>query len=285
MENKIIEWLEKSGYPLELSAIEILRKYHYSPYSSGLYQDYETQKIREIDIIANNTFDQDGVHIEFKLIIECKKSSKPFIILAQNDNTTFIDKVFYNIEVDHPIAHSALETASNLRKNKFKNHFKWTKYPIGFKMVQGLTDSDDMIYTAVNAVSKSYKYFYEFEKKIYDVNVKDNYYSLAIPILLIDAPLYKSSLSKTNGIQIEKLDVAFITVKKPWEFESDTNYDTPVVTLSAFGDFVNELNYLMKFYLANILALPVKYQIKNMFKEKQRKYKKSYIKVSKKYIT
>ena len=52
MEAKIKEWLEKTGYPLELYVHEKLVKRKYICEKSSLYSDIESGTKREIDLAA-----------------------------------------------------------------------------------------------------------------------------------------------------------------------------------------------------------------------------------------
>ena len=46
------EWLEKGGYPLELGVTRTLRELNYDCFKSMFYLDAESNKAREIDLVA-----------------------------------------------------------------------------------------------------------------------------------------------------------------------------------------------------------------------------------------
>ena len=267
MENKIREWLEKSGYPLELSAVEILNKYNYKSSPSSLYQDYETNKIREIDIIAHKRIESKEIEVEFKFIIECKKSNKPFILLTSNSEVAPISEIMFNVDVEHPTTHSVITAFKNLKFSDSIKKFS-PAYAIGNKIIQGFVDSDEMVYSAVNSIAKSFKYFLESEKNIYEMDIEANCYSLSIPVLLIDAPFYKIFFDDTNSLQIQELEKAILKVKKSWEFETNSHYNVPIITFKNFNDFVLEVDNLMNSYLGHIKSMKKDYQIKNLYKDK-----------------
>jgi hypothetical protein len=77
----IAHQIEKTGYPLEIHASEVLEKNAWNVLHSTFYQDFETGSMREIDIRADKTVDRclsgDTIHpyrVHLRLDIQCKKS-------------------------------------------------------------------------------------------------------------------------------------------------------------------------------------------------------------------
>ena len=77
--NKIKEGLIKSGFPLELQIAKIMQEKDWSYSISSQYVDFETNKLRESDIIADKVI--NGIQVN--LMIECKKSDDKQLILYQ----------------------------------------------------------------------------------------------------------------------------------------------------------------------------------------------------------
>lgn len=63
---KIKEGILKSGFPLELEVGSILEKHEWNYSIGNFFEDFETGKIRESDIIANKTI--NGIRV--KLFIQ-----------------------------------------------------------------------------------------------------------------------------------------------------------------------------------------------------------------------
>jgi hypothetical protein len=85
----VAEWLNQGGYPLELHVARTLKQQKFFCTKSPFFTDIESNKPREIDLIASftvsNKFEE---HLELKLVIECRKSSNPFVVLCDNSNKT-----------------------------------------------------------------------------------------------------------------------------------------------------------------------------------------------------
>jgi hypothetical protein len=87
MIKSIEEWLERAGYPLELAITKTLRELDFTCFKSMLYQDWESNKAREIDLIAEAAVFNGDNYLQGTLVIECKKSTKPFVVLCDDDET------------------------------------------------------------------------------------------------------------------------------------------------------------------------------------------------------
>lgn len=83
---KIKKDILKAGLPLELEISEILKQNEWRVDNQSHYYDEQTGKAREIDIVASKSFkpkhSQIYDRVSVNLIIECKKSSKPWIFYA-----------------------------------------------------------------------------------------------------------------------------------------------------------------------------------------------------------
>lgn len=88
---RILEDLEKHGFPLEVKITELLEAKGWEITNQATFQDIETKKFRTVDIVAqkNLLLKPDDTSIELLLVIECKsspKKSKPWISYASPYN-------------------------------------------------------------------------------------------------------------------------------------------------------------------------------------------------------
>lgn len=80
LDSKILEWLEKHGYPLEMRVAQAFQQAGFEVSCSEYYLDPEKDKPREIDVIAGMSDVFGGVIFQVAFIIECKSSKeKPWI--------------------------------------------------------------------------------------------------------------------------------------------------------------------------------------------------------------
>lgn len=91
LEGKILEAIERTGYPLELRVSEELEELDYFVANNLYFVDKDENKGREIDIrgLKNYSFKEGGSEyfVRHCLMIECKKSiSKPWVIFTSPQN-------------------------------------------------------------------------------------------------------------------------------------------------------------------------------------------------------
>ena len=82
VKRKIMGWLQKSGYPLELFTYQILTKRGFRSVKSPIFEDLDSSQPREIDLHANISSASENYSFSLELIVECKKSDKPLVILC-----------------------------------------------------------------------------------------------------------------------------------------------------------------------------------------------------------
>src|SRR4051794_17961952 len=72
------KWMLGSGFPLEMQTARAFRDRGFRVEQARYHRDPETQKLREVDVIATGA--NDGVALTF--VLECKDSSAPWILLV-----------------------------------------------------------------------------------------------------------------------------------------------------------------------------------------------------------
>ena len=81
---KILKDIEEQGFPLEVETSQILESHKWEITNQMAYLDLEKRKHRTVDIVANkNLLLRPGeLGFDLNLVIECKKSSKPWVFYA-----------------------------------------------------------------------------------------------------------------------------------------------------------------------------------------------------------
>jgi hypothetical protein len=89
LEERVSEWLEKHGGPLELRMGHAIRQAGWDVEHGALFTDPITQKVRELDIVASQRFSPDDRRrVGFSLAIECKTAKdKPWVIFSAPTRT------------------------------------------------------------------------------------------------------------------------------------------------------------------------------------------------------
>jgi len=127
--NKIIEWLNKKGFPFEIECSKKFKSKQFICQHSLHYTDLETEKSREIDICAYKQINIGNFSFNVSFLIECKDSETPWLAIKSTNsikaedyssniigtkNTRFLKRAIgksdlrtftYNISPDEMVAH------------------------------------------------------------------------------------------------------------------------------------------------------------------------------------
>jgi hypothetical protein len=88
----IEEDIKKSGFPLEIEVSSVLRKDGWDLRNQAYYMDEDEGKPRAVDIVASKSYFEDFLghnRLRILLIIECKKSQKPWVFFTTPEDRKF----------------------------------------------------------------------------------------------------------------------------------------------------------------------------------------------------
>lgn len=194
---KIAEWLNLQGYPLEMRVASALRNSGFLVQHSTYYIDPETSKSREIDIISTR-HDQYGM-VQIHFVIECKSSKKPWILFSAE----------YTQEGLNPLQELAItsERASEFITDNAQSLYDslaWVakKGRVGYSMTQAFTEGQDTPYEAIlSAVKASVSLYIKNEnQEIWKIP-----FLFAFPVIITASPLYECFLDKDGSMQIQEI--------------------------------------------------------------------------------
>lgn len=256
LKNKIEEWLIKGGFPLELFAYNELKKQGFFSVKSPLYKDIESDVTREIDISAEKTLaESDNSLFTLKILVECKKSTKPFLVLCDSENQTSVREEIYGARVYPNRLSNSLAIANMGHKSGVLKEND--KLPLsdqvlsGYSIIQAFSNTDEKLYKTIYGLSKA-EYYFEYEHEKYfrsSTSSEDKYYpiELLIPILLVDAPIFNVYL-KNDKLHLEEASWASVTLNLPWYLEKDTERrsNVQVVNKNHFGEVLIKLESFAK---------------------------------------
>lgn len=243
--NKLIDWLNKTGFPFELWVESTFSKFKFNTMNSALYEDRENSLFREVDLIAEKDWaDSDEKTVfSIKFLIECKKSEKPFILLENSENKTAQISIGEYYGMSDYVAGLAINNPNNKLQlpNKSKS---------GFKLIQGFVNGDEVPHKAINTLVKSFKDYEEKEKEIIDSYIEENINSIQIPILLIDAPFFSLKTNIENKLELEKINSAIInTYSNSWKFHPLSPFPLAIIEKSCLESFLESVE---KYALLNL---------------------------------
>lgn len=232
-ENKIYEWLQEQGYPLEMHVASNLFDAGYHVQQSYFYSDPETKESREIDILATKG-DHTGL-FEVSFFIECKATKKPWLLLTSEFTLDGYNRFFafsiYPEETKDEFIDLVFDDTD------FTNNIPWfnKNERIAYGMTQALTSGKDIAYQAsLSALKSCVAKIREYEGKA----IKP--YWFVFPIIVLDCDLYEAHLDKTGNLKINKVEKCFYSFRK--EISGALGCCIYVITKSYLPSFINEAN-------------------------------------------
>jgi hypothetical protein len=264
MEQKIQEWLEKSGYPLELYVAAELQKRGYLCSKSDLYMDINTNQPREIDVIGyHHGFDGGSYAICRKLIFECKKSEKPILALCASNNSCpkFEYQLFYGDPEDLPspdaIACIRLKEMKEEDRTVAVGEFS-SESPSAYSLISAFSNSDAHLFSGLMGLVTASTYHRRLQKDFFEkchsdlsLQIQDrNIFEFHVACLVVDAPLYNVLLSSGGEPTLERSNWSVAMVQLPWKFDphdSSERYCVHVVTKEHLPRFLEATELLANF--------------------------------------
>ncbi|ASZ14131.1 hypothetical protein KTO58_03345 [Chitinophaga pendula] len=76
LKNKVKEWLDKQGYPLEMYVAAAFQESGFKIAQSVMYVDPDSKTPREVDLVAHKTIEHSGVYISFAIVLFPKQINK-----------------------------------------------------------------------------------------------------------------------------------------------------------------------------------------------------------------
>ncbi|MFF9001641.1 hypothetical protein ACF1GW_32055 [Streptomyces achromogenes] len=243
LEVKLRKWLATQGYPLEMRTSRVFRAHDIKVTSSDYYLDKESGDSREIDITARLPLYDQSIPTRYPAflcpVVECKSSpGKPWVLFSGGTSL-------------HPIARVAQRFVSSFAMKRWDAYAQRinptietlaSSYPLfaiesdpAYSAVRSTlgTSREDAAYGAMMSVTKA----------AHAVANKygQNAVQVAIPIIVVDAPIFTCKLDDDGKMQLERVDRGTIT----WKVGNPT-FGTPhsiitVVSESALPDLCEDI--------------------------------------------
>lgn len=286
MEQQISDWLIKTGYPLELFVCEQLAKRKYLCEKSSLYPDTISGVSREIDVTAYCHGPNYDTHsYSLQLLIECKKSEKPLLVLAEKKIKARFDQLLGKCnESLHGLVLSLAyghfhEQTPEVQKT---NLGPWAEQvPIGYSIIPAFQNSDENIYKGVMGLASANEYYLKQQADFLkssrswknDNLVDNNPFQLQIPILVVDSPLLTVSINDNGELDIHETDWACLNIRLPWSLKNEDRIcSIQVVRKDRFPQAIDAFEQLLSYVSKEDV---VKYAIKNVTWQQSLRYKYS----------
>lgn len=248
--DSVIKWLEKQGYPLEMSVARRFQKADFYVKISDFYKDFETEKPREIDITAQYHSDALApVFFQVSFHIECKSSpGKPWILFVSDTSRGelgFPSEKFVSSEIYRMFLAMMLDSKHREKFYPKFNSCPLLKLPnVSYGITQAFTNGQDIPFSAVmSAVKSSISRIQMFEDLSLPVSKKFQC-AAAFPVVVFDGTLLESRMNENGEIQLAEVESGTLY----WKFPNPIN-STPfvfVVTKNSLSDFVEKASVTAK---------------------------------------
>lgn len=264
MDQKILEWLGKSGYPLELYVASELQKRGYLCSKSDLYTDINTNQPREIDVIGyHHGLDGGSYAITRKILFECKKSDKPVLALCASDSAEhrFRYQLFHgdpeNLPSPDPMACISLLEMNPQEQLDAVGEFS-SRIPSAYSLVSGFSNSDSHLFGGLMGLVAASTYHRRLQREFFEethsdlsLHIQDrNVFQFHVACLVVDAPLFNVTLNDSGELTLQQSDWSVVMVQLPWNFnphDSSERYCVHVVTKSHLPKFLESVKMLADF--------------------------------------
>ena len=240
IQQRLKEWLDKGGYPLEMQVARTFRQKGFSVIQSDYFVDPESEKQREIDVVAFKEQRVDDTLLRISFVVECKVSkNKPWVLFTSDEVflsesrkvsqrfTSLLGALFLrslvHSQVDEDVAKSLL--------------FALPKRP-AYGVTNAFTEGKDVPYEACMSVAKAAK-AKVWKTDQFMAQSKKRVVEIAFPVVVIDALLFEVFLEE-DDIGLEKVDFGVLVWRNPVSFLPHTIIH--IVTKNYLGRFVQSAN-------------------------------------------
>ena len=195
--SKVRNWLQSSGFPLEMEAAAAFRSAGFDVRQSTSYVDQQTEKGREIDVLASDPAHVGVVDISF--VIECKGSKNPWVVLCSETALSS-----YNRLLAFALTSSAARSAIGERVTHHDSHsreYVLVENRAGYSMREALgsKESDPAYAAAMSAIKACRGLIREREPGgIQPI-------CFAFPVVIVDSPLFECTLATDGQLELRQV--------------------------------------------------------------------------------
>lgn len=194
LKEKVAQWLETTGFPLEMATARAFRAAGFQIRQSTLYDDPESGKSREIDVLAIH---QDGIGIiQISYVLECKSSKRPWLVLTSEDAWESFNRLSMYAVMSKP----AIRCFGDRISDKDIQAKISRPSQGGYGLRQAFADGGDAAYTACCSVTKAAASISQSDRR-----AAASVYSFAFPIIIVDSPIFECSLLDNGDLDLREV--------------------------------------------------------------------------------
>ena len=203
---RILKDIETQGFPLEVKTSKFLKTYGWGVINQLAYMDYEEQKFRTVDISALKLLMQNRkIGINLKLIVECKKTTKPWVFYTSNYNQKRLEMRRMTVaSCQYFISQIAYQKKSAKRLDNLIMQFLFQTHmgspvfeKVAFIPFEPFTEGKGRnIHKAQMQVCNAILYL---EERSEEIQIASPYGEIYIPVIVLDGHLYAYEEGRLNA--------------------------------------------------------------------------------------
>lgn len=196
--DRVMEWLDKSGYPLEMEVAAVLHEKGFSVTPSFIYTDDDTGKNREIDLLATNKEVMGFTHVGF--VIECKSTQNPWVVFKSKNKDEYVN-LSLGLGLHTETAKPALD-----RLRSEPGNIKWLiqrRGIFGYGLREASSGQNDSAYSISVSLARASGAW------LSSSSLASPRVAFAFPVLIVDAPIFECSLDDKNKITLNEVQESF----------------------------------------------------------------------------
>lgn len=258
LKTKIVNDIKKSGFLAEMKANEILVKNGWTnTHNSQTFHDKDMDKSREIDITAYNIHINEAKDIRFgvHLIIEVKKSEKPWVVFCQDYKNKRHRGLGWGILNFTDNVTSNQLTYNNINKeNRFANHdFYGTSYHEAFKEPSETSQIYSALMTSCKAaVDIKKRNSWKKEDKKYDAS-KNHHIDFFLPIVVLSGKIFQATLDLEGEISVEEVDYVPVKLNYSSKNYKESSFYPEIVNLNGLKNHLQRIEKWHKYMFDEML--------------------------------
>ncbi len=180
MEQKILEWLSKEGYPLEFQVANIFRATGFHTFQGQYVTDFKSSAPREIDVVTRTDANYEDSFIRINYLVECKwTANKPWVIFSDS-NSSITPEACIAQSIGTKLAESILWLLASDKTTQKLSIFHTPDRP-GFNGRQAFSSQNDLVYSTLQSIMSAC-YSKKLDYETYHLKPVD---SLSLSVVII----------------------------------------------------------------------------------------------------
>lgn len=202
LDDKVKQWVEKEGYPLEFSTAHKFKKRRFSVEQSYFAKDKDG-KAREVDVLATKNIPIGRSFLRIKHVVECKWSKdKPWVLFK--DEKRFATSALAAQLISSSAGQAITWAAAGSEEFKDLDMFKEDGF--SFSGRQAFSKGNDLFYQAVQGVVSNCLNIARYYDE-YDFKPEDRMLAvITLPMIVVDGSLYEATYdSEGDELKLESI--------------------------------------------------------------------------------